>query len=334
MTKSNKCPSFQHSTQLNLIFILFVLHTDTKNTFPILVILLYPALYIFMTASIDMTVVLAVNRCLEIMMLRGNRISCLSSFLNSGMAQSLAVFLWATIFILPRWFEYKIVDIINIKNVTHEDKIAIVNETVTGIKFTWLRKNYNYNLYYYGIVNPLCCMVIPLAIMVVSSILMLRQMRATTASLSTMLSLPTSVHQWNQEKRNRRISIMLLGIIMLLVICHLGDMIIKCYHAYQIGILTIYNETTDYNEQWMINFTIINNTLAVTNSSLNFAIYCKDSLFRQCARKVCNKFLKCPTDRNTSNSETVGLATRNRGVKKKTAMGETSLSSEVKPLQS
>ena len=274
-----------------------------------------------------MTVVLAVNRCLEIKMLRGTRISCLRSFLNSGMAQSLAVFLWATVFLLPRWFEYKIVDKVNMKNVTLMDNFTIVNDTVTSIDFTWLRKSDNYNLYYYGIMNPMCCMVIPLAIMVVSSILMLRQIRAVTASLTI------SVHQRNQEKRNRRMSMMLLGIIMLLVICHLGDMIIKCYQAYQISSHTNSTKSTDYNEPWMINFTIINNTLAVTNSSLNFAIYCKDSLFRQCARKICYKFLKWPTDRNASNSKTVDLSTRIRGETKMTSRGETSFSSEAQPLQ-
>ena len=275
-----------------------------------------------------MTVVLAVNRCLEIKMLRGTRISCLRSFLNSGMAQLLAVFLWATVFLLPRWFEYKIVDKVNMKNVTLMDNFTIVNDTVTSIEFTWLRNSDNYNLYYYGIMNPMCCMVIPLAIMVVSSILMLRQIRAVTASLTI------SVHQRNQEKRNRRMSMMLLGIIMLLVICHLGDMIIKCYQGYQISSHTNSTKSTDYNEPWMINFTIINNTLAVTNSSLNFAIYCKDSLFRQCARKICNKFLKWPTDRNASNSKTIDyLSTRIRGETKMTSKGETSFSSEAKPLQ-
>ena len=163
----------------------------------------------------------------------------------------------------------------------------------------------------------MCCMVIPLAIMVVSSILMLRQMHAVTGSLST------SMHQRNQEKRNRSISIMLMGIIMLLVICHSGDMILNCYNVYK---RLIYNETADYNEQWIKIFIIINNTLAVINSSLNFAIYCKDLLFRQCARKVYKKYLRCTTDE----SETVGLSANDRGM---TATGVTSCSSEAKPIQ-
>ena len=295
-----------------MVVFLFVAQTDTWNTFPILVILLYPAWYIFMAASIYMTVAVAVNRCLEIKMLRGNVPRSLRSFLNSGVAQSLAVFLWANVFILPRWFEYKIVDTVNVKNVTLEDNVTIVevNETVAGIDYTWLRKNDNYNLYYWGIMNPTCFLVIPLTIMVVSTILMLRQLRAVTASLSA------AVIQRNHEKRNRSISVMLIGIITLFVICHLGKVIFSCYQLW--GGIAV------YNEQWVKNLIIVNDTLAVSNSSLNFAIYCKDLLFRQCAGKVYHKFLQCPqcpTDKNAGKSETF-------------VMGETSRSSDATPLQS
>ena len=124
-------------------------------------------------------------------MLGGKRPSFLHSFLNSGVAQSLAIFFCASIFIFPRWFEYEIVERVKTKNVTLADSITInqVNETVTGIGFTWLRNNKDYNLYYWGVLKPICFIFLPFVIMVVSSILMLRQMRTVTASLSA------SVHQ-------------------------------------------------------------------------------------------------------------------------------------------
>ena len=230
-----------------------------------------------MAASVYMTATVAVNRCLELKMVRGNMPHCLRLFLNSGLAQSFSVLLWAIIFILPRWFEYEIVG--------------------TGVNFTWLRKNANYNLYYWGIMNPVCFLVIPLTIMVVSTILMLRQLRAVTASLNHI-----SVIRRNQEKRNKSISIMLIGIIILFVICHLGKLIFSCYQLW--GGLAV------YDEDWVKNLIIVNDTLAVTNSSLNFAIYCKDLLFRKCAKKVYNNFLKCqrsPTEWYVSSSEMTTL---------------------------
>ena len=240
-------------------------------------IVLCPAWYTFMAASVYMTATVAVNRCLELKMVRGNMPHCLRLFLNSGLAQSFSVLLWAIIFILPRWFEYEIVG--------------------TGVNFTWLRKNANYNLYYWGIMNPVCFLVIPLTIMVVSTILMLRQLRAVTASLNHI-----SVIRRNQEKRNKSISIMLIGIIILFVICHLGKLIFSCYQLW--GGLAV------YDEDWVKNLIIVNDTLAVTNSSLNFAIYCKDLLFRKCAKKVYNNFLKCqrsPTEWYVSSSEMTTL---------------------------
>ena len=95
---------------------------------------------------------------------------------------------------------------------------------------------------------------------------------------------------------------MLIGIIVLFVFCHLGKLIFSCYQLW--GGLAI------YDEDWVKNLIIVNDTLAVINSSLNFAIYCKDLLFRKCARKVYNKFLKCqesPTEWYVSSSEMTTL---------------------------
>ena len=189
---------------------------------------------------------------------------CLRSFFNSGTAQSVTVFFFANLIYLPRWFDYKIVD-----------PPLLIDDT-------WLRDIYNYNFYYIGIVTPLSILVIPLIIIVVSTILMMQKLQAVTASLSS------PELQRNQEKRNRSISIMLIGIIFLLIICQLPKLINDIYQ----GIIQGAGKR-DYNSYWVQIFDVMKNTLAVTNSSLNFAIYCKDLLFRQMVWKICNKFLKC-----------------------------------------
>ena len=81
---------------------------------------------------------------------------------------------------------------------------------------------------------------------------------------------------------------MLIGIIFLLIICQLPKLINDIYQ----GIIQGAGKR-DYNSCWVQIFDVMKNTLAVTNSSLNFAIYCKDLLFRQMVWKICNKFLKC-----------------------------------------
>ena len=123
----------------------------------------------------------------------------------------------------------------------------------------------------------------------------------------------------------------LSGIIVLFVLCHMGEMIVSCYEIRQ-RLAQTEGEGEDGASsggdidfpQWVRNLIVVNHILIVANSSLNFAIYCKDLLFRQCAGKVYHKFLQCPqcpTDKNAGKSETF-------------VMGETSRSSDATPLQS
>ena len=233
------------------------------NTFPIFIILLRPTRYIFLTASIYMTVTLAVNRCLEIGKLRSKMHPHLKSFHDSGKAQAITIFLLMTILNLPQWFEYKIVNTGNSMNITK----------------TSLKEDPNYKLYFKGIFISIYFLVLPLVIMVVATTLMLRQFRAVT----TRLSIPEL--QRNQEKRNKSMSITLIGIILFFMVSHSGNIVRSCYH--------VYGGDAVYGEDWVKYLDVINNTLAVANCSLNFAIYCKDMLFRQSARKIIVNFLKC-----------------------------------------
>ena len=219
-------------------------------------------------------------------MLRRDMPPSLRSFFNSGIAQALTVFFSMTISLLPHWFEFTIVNH-SINDVT--------------IKHTSLRDSESFKHIYLGILSPVCLLVIPLTMMAISTILMLRQLWADTAAVST------TVIQKKQERRNRSISIMLIGIIILFVICHLPTSILSLYqHAALKG----------SEAQWVKYLNVIKHTLAVTNSSLNFAVYCKDIIFRQCAKKIYNKFLNCQqnqTDNSTGTSGTPNLS----GVPKK-----------------
>ena len=308
---------------LTLIKISIVFHIVTWNTFPIFVVVLNPALEIFMASSIYMTVAVAVNRCLEMRTIKGKKPRFLRFLHNSGVAQALTIFICANVFILPRWFEQKIVYTVTTTNVTLEDNITTVevNVTVPNIGYTWLGQNYYYNLYYWVIMYAMCFVIIPVVIMLISSILLLREMRAMTKGLRA-----STGHQRTQEKRNGSVTLMLIGIIVLFVICHMPKIIFACYRIW--GGLAVYNEL------WVLNLIIVKDTLSVANSSLNFAIYCKDLLFRKCAKNVYNKFLMCTRNENASKSTTIVWYSNSKGESGKASRGETSRCSEVESLQS
>ena len=200
--------------------------------------------------------------------------NCLRLFFNSGTAQSVTVFCFANLLYLPRWFDYKVVD-----------PPLLIDDT-------WLRGIYNYNFYYVGIITPMCILAIPLTIIVVSTILMMRKLQAVTATLSSPKL------QKNQEKRNRSISVMLIGIIILFVICQLPKLIMTIYQGIVHGA-----GKNDYNNDWVQVLDVMKNTLVVTNSSLNFAIYCKDLLFRKLVWNICNKFFKCLQPESTASCD-------------------------------
>jgi hypothetical protein len=72
---------------------------------------------------------------------------------------------------------------------------------------------------------------------------------------------------------------------------------------------------------------VFNHILIVLNSSLNFAIYCKDLVFRQCVRKVYDKLMGIGGRRGVGGvkggaspgTETTRMVRRNRGFSATTA---------------
>ena len=76
------------------------------------------------------------------------------------------------------------------------------------------------------------------------------------------------------------------GIIVLFVLCHMGEMIVSCYEIRQ-RLAQTEGEGEDGEAssggdidfpQWVRNLIVVNHILIVANSSLNFAIYCKVSI--------------------------------------------------------
>lgn len=85
----------------------------------------------------------------------------------------------------------------------------------------------------------------------------------------------SSAQERARKKRNRNITFVLVGIIVLFLVCHLGEVGISIYE-----LMDVLEGTRTPFPEWASNTVIVNHLLIVINSSLNFVIYCKDVVFR------------------------------------------------------
>ena len=109
-----------------------------------------------------------------------------------------------------------------------------------------------------------------------SSYLIYRKMRssANNASLS-------SSQDRARRRRNQTITLVLIGIIVLFLICHIGEVAISIYELADL----LDGERTAF-PVWANTIVIVNHLLIVMNSSLNFVIYCKDVVFRWALKRL------------------------------------------------
>ena len=94
----------------------------------------------------------------------------------------------------------------------------------------------------------------------------------------------------NQERarrrRNRNVTMVLFGIVLLFLVCHIGEVAISIYE-----LVDVLDGERSMFPQWASNTIILNHLLIVINSSLNFVIYCKDVVFRYVLKLLVFHFL-------------------------------------------
>ena len=103
-----------------------------------------------------------------------------------------------------------------------------------------------------------------------SSYLIYLKMKQSANSLSFNTS-----QERARRRRNRNITFVLVGIVLLFLVCHIGEVIISIYELADV----LDGERTPF-APWATNLVIVNHFFIVINSSLNFVIYCKDIVFR------------------------------------------------------
>nr|XP_040571091.1 G-protein coupled receptor daf-37-like [Lepeophtheirus salmonis] len=271
--------------------------TYQKRIFPLTVPFLYPVTNTFMTCSVYMTVSVAVNRYLDLHITSSSSKSIYNGYIQAGI-----VFIFSTIMNIPRWFEFRYgrsYDLVNssfvvtslLKNGSSVSQVVYStrNLSVLILEATELRKDNSYIRDYTLIANSFLVVAVPTCIMLLSSVLIYRQMLGTTNASYRF----SNERERIRRKRNRNITLMLIGIIFLFLICHIGEIAISVYELVDL----LDGERSDF-PPWAKNTVICNHLLVVINSSLNFVIYCKDVIFRESAVSIYKQIKGAPRTSN------------------------------------
>ena len=221
-----------------------------------------------------MTVAVAVNRYLDISSTQARRPI---PRIDNGYAQAGIVFLAAACVNIPRWLEFSCCNYITLPiNVTDEvtGEVSTQNHTqaVVGI-VNPIRNKFEYIRDYTLISCNVLTLLLPMILMTISSVLIYHEMVKNTNLTSGVFS---DAQEAERRRRNRSVTIMLIGIIVLFITCRVGELAIS---VYELALILRYGERKDFPEYIRAIMTI-NNLLLCCNSALNFAIYCKDVLFR------------------------------------------------------
>ena len=226
-----------------------------------------------MTCSSYMTVAVAINRYLDIV----SNVSIVNiPRLTNGYLQAFIVLLAASAVNTPRWFEFSCCTVNVIPhNKTNNDtgEIEIVNETKIGLNINPIRDDYQYIRDYTLISYNFLTLLLPMILMSISSVLIYHEMSKATQRSGSAFS---DAQEKARRQRNRSVTLMLFGIIFLFIICRIGEFAISIY---ELIMMLRYKKRQDF-PSYIRAIVNINNLLCVCNSSLNFAIYCKDVMFR------------------------------------------------------
>jgi len=257
-------------------FFLFSLPTLSvtweNQLFPYTSPYLYPLTNTFMTASGYMTAAVAVNRYLDI---SGGVIGGHAGKRLNGYLQATLVLALSAAINVPRWLEFehgfKIETINKIDNQTGE--IMEFNISTLNVGATSLRKDENYIRDYTLISSTVLIVILPTLIMLVSSYLIYRKMKANAKSMASF----NASQDQARKRRNRSITLVLVGIIALFLVCHTGEVAVSIYELTDV----LDGDGRSEFPAWASALMQINHLLIVMNSSLNFVIYCKDMVFRR-----------------------------------------------------
>ena len=242
---------------------------------------LYPITNTLLTCSSYTTVAVTVNRYL---LIKGRTRQRPNIKLYNGYLQAAMILLAAMCVNGPRWLEFSCC--------TYAlDAASEVSESVKGrtipdesTSFTMqinpIRDEYEYIRDYTLISSNVLTLLVPMMLMSLFSGLVYREMATSTKLLNT--DQVNDNEEGEQERRSRSLTFMLLGIIVLFILCRIGELGISIY---ELIVIMKEGKRTPF-PAYIRNLITVNTSLLVCNSSFNFLIYYKDILFRRCCVRL------------------------------------------------
>ncbi|ELT93115.1 hypothetical protein CAPTEDRAFT_206326 [Capitella teleta] len=228
----------------------------------------YPFLFIGQTATIWMTVLIALSRYIAVCQPYKAAHVCTVPTVHKGV---IAVALFSVIYNLPRFFESAIV----VKTDT--------NGTVTHtFERTYLGDSKLYKIIYFDISYYIICFVLPLVLLAVLNVRLTISYRKVLQRKRRMSNRPDQAQHCDPN-----ITLVLIIVILVFMVCNTPARIVQVVWRYK--------------KQWCMSLPFflmeISNVLEVLNSSVNFIIYC---VFRKKFRTILQETMHCTQAPETS----------------------------------
>lgn len=232
---------------------LYGLLADQDPTFSLVhslyVMYVHPCVFMAMTASMWMTVLLAVNRYVAICFPLKARQWCT---MGKSYVQVAGVFVVAVAYNVPRFFQWRLVTV---------DSTLQPNRTIVDLAMTDIGQQSTFHMVYDNIVYNAFFVLLPLLFLVVSNAKLIVEVRASSGMRRTMVT-SKSKH----DPSGARINVLMVVIILIVIICQLPNRIyIFARFALGDGAFNCY-------AGWYY-FSIFATTMLYLNSSINFVVY-------------------------------------------------------------
>lgn len=261
---------------------------------PYIVVYVYPMALIAQTSTVWITVTFTVERYIAVCHpLRATRMCTITR----ARAAIIGVSICAVLFNLCRWFEYELVENIEILH---------TNETVSSLKFnnTDFGMSENFKTIFYRYLYPLVMLIVPLSVLAILNTFLVHAVKRSRRQQITM-----NVRQ----SRENNVTIMLVSVVIVFMICQVPALVYNI--AYSI------NEQIESKFGWKV-LSSLRNFLVTFNSAINFILYCAFGQKFRCIfiRTFCRRLIR-DTDLNSmSFASTTRIVTKLDNKKYKTML--------------
>lgn len=211
----------------------------TRN-YPFLLVHLLPFMFIAQTSTIWVTVLVGVNRYIAVCMPYQAIRLCT---VQQAKKQLAIVLLFSTIYNTPKFFEGRLAG----------------NETVICAVHTVLAEDQSYRIIYGNILYTIVICVLPLLVLTFLNIRLMSALKDVKRKRQEMQS--------PRQQQDNNVTLVLIVVVIVFSICQFPALLTQIFW-------TILGDEARFCGGFQFYFSRISNVLVITNSSVNFIIYC------------------------------------------------------------